>query len=74
MAMWMLPRLKRFKELNIGYPPNLTPEEWDEKIDDMIFMFEVVIEEKVDIPEGKDFKRYKRGHKAFTEYWCDLWW
>ena len=46
IANFVLPRLKRFKKENIGYPgidEMDTPEKWDEALDKMILAFEYVI-------------------------------
>lgn len=46
-AKYILPRLKKFKELNNGYPGRDemdTPEKWDEALDKMIQAFEYVID------------------------------
>ena len=47
LAKYILPRLKKFKELNNGYPGMDevdTPEKWDETLDKMIQAFEYVID------------------------------
>lgn len=47
LAKYILPRLKKFKELNNGYPGMDevdTPEKWDEALDKMIQAFEYVID------------------------------
>lgn len=48
IANFVLPRLKKFKKENIGYPgieEMDTPEKWDEALDKMILAFEYVIHE-----------------------------
>lgn len=45
-AKYIIPRLKKFKELNNGYPGDEemdTPEKWDDALDKMIQAFEYVI-------------------------------
>lgn len=47
LAKYIIPRLKKFKELNNGYPgigEMNTPEKWDEALDKMIQAFEYVID------------------------------
>ena len=47
LAKYIIPRLKKFKELNNGYPGISemdTPEKWDEALDKMIQAFEYVID------------------------------
>ena len=46
-AKYIIPRLKKFKELNNGYPGRDemdTPEKWDDALDKMIQAFEYVME------------------------------
>lgn len=46
IANFVLPRLKKFKKENIGYPGRKemdTPEKWDEALDKMILAFEYII-------------------------------
>lgn len=46
LAKYIIPRLKKFKKLNNGYPGRGemdTPEKWDEALDKMIQAFEYVI-------------------------------
>lgn len=43
IARFILPRLKLFKKKVIGYPPNITFEEWKEILDKMIVAFELII-------------------------------
>lgn len=47
-AKYIIPRLKKFKNLNNGYPGREemdTPEKWDEALDKMIQAFEYVVNE-----------------------------
>ena len=47
LAEYIIPRLKKFKELNNGYPgigEMNTPEKWDEALDKTIQAFEYVID------------------------------
>ena len=85
MAYFILPRLKRFKELNNGYPGEITPEKWDEVLDKMIFAFDFILNED-DIKLGKDdfdeaikdwekaYEKYKEGMLLFGAYFRHLWW
>ena len=79
-AVWLLPRLKRFKELNIGCPPDLTPEKWDQYLDDMIYSLEnIVNEDQWDIVENlkerkKLNKKVQHGLELLGKYFLHLWW
>ena len=76
IAKFILPRLRRFKELNNGYPSDMTETEWDEKIDQMIEAFDLLIktydgdvDETVETDEKID-----TGLKLFGEKLRNLWW
>lgn len=77
IASFILPRLKRFKVVNRGYPPSLTEEEWNNIIDKMIFSFEYILDDSIDdSPDSrsKKYEQYKEGIKLFAEYFHHLWW
>jgi hypothetical protein len=45
IARHTLPRLKHFKKMNrYGYPPDMTPEQWENVIDEVIWAFEYIID------------------------------
>lgn len=71
-ARFAIPRLKRFKKLNNGYPPDLTEKQWDRLLDEMIDGFKEVLKEDM----AKDYDRLKitRGLEAFSKYYMALWW
>jgi hypothetical protein len=76
IAEFVLPRLKRFKELNNGYPcreENMTFELWNDILDSIIYSFEIIInefEEKNDV----DWVAVEIGLNNFGKYFRDLWW
>jgi hypothetical protein len=72
-ALLILPRLKRFKELNTSFPYELTPEKWDDFLDEMIWAFEWYSSPV----ENRDRNGYERAHKGvqlFAQWYPDLWW
>lgn len=77
-AKWILPRLRRFKELNNSHPMDLTFEKWMEIIDKMIYAFETIIardDPDKDINWDLDIdKKVKEGLELFGKYFLDLWW
>jgi len=82
IAEFILPRLKRFKVVNSGYPSSLTEKKWNEILDKMIFAFEWALAD-VDISEHADlsekerklkWKKYEEGMNLFSKYFMDLWW
>ena len=86
----LLPMLKKFKEENNGHPFELSEEEWDKVLDDMIYYLEGMDEDgavKHLYGEGANLTlgRYKevRAHMAdskekffelFVPHFYDLWW
>lgn len=85
IARFVLPRLKRFKEINHGYPINMTWEQWNEILDKMIWVFEHYDYED-DIFDGVEYckmskeqkediqTRHQEGLNLFGEYMDALWW
>lgn len=76
LAGLILPRLKRFKELNThAYPNGLTPEQWSEILDKMIYGFEFTVSD--DKMFGKfdeeEYDKAKEGLRLFGEYFHALW-
>ena len=81
IAEFILPRLKRFKEVTNGFPSTLTEAKWDAILDDMIFAFEWDLlddndeYEKMSEKEKKaGWDRYNKGIRLFAEYFRELWW
>ena len=88
-CIWILPRLKYFRKHTIAYPPDLTPEKWDEILDKMILAFELYLDDSDDNYEidknGKytipDLEKMKlegekiwEGFRLFGQYLRYLWW
>lgn len=48
IALFIFPRLKRFKEIYGGFPGNLSSEEWDQILDKMINSFNIYVSDKSD--------------------------
>lgn len=87
IANYILPRLKRFKEIGTTYPgidEAITPDGWNEVLQKMINAFEILGNEmidKVDLSsEGwaEEIYRLNRevdeGLQLFAKYYRDLWW
>ena len=82
LAEYILPRLKAFKDYCGDSPPDLTPEKWDEKLDEMIWAFDAVLHEEETMPaiNGGEkvkliayLKRRDNGLKLFGKYFMYLW-
>lgn len=76
VACFIYPRLRYFKDINVGYPSCMTNEEWLEILDKMIWTFEQhVTGDYYGIHENEDeyWKRYMKGLKMFKKYFTNLW-
>ena len=75
LAKLILPRLVRFKKLNIGYPHGLSEHEWNAKLDGMIVAFEFLgSEERWDCYEQKKWDEVQESLNEFAKYYLNLWW
>ena len=72
IAGFVLPRLKRFKEVCAVHPGELTEEEWDGILDEMIAGFEL-ISKTVNHSKEED-KQANKAIKLFSKYFFALWW
>lgn len=67
---WILPRLKRFQQVNFGYPYGKTVEEWDNEIKRMIGLLEIILEDEYD--------EHMEAREEFNEWFGknvnSLWW
>lgn len=72
VARFVLPRLIRFKEVNIAFPPEFTEDGWNAALDDMIYALSQCTEVKYD--EDIDWDRVKRGLELFGQHFRSLWW
>ena len=72
---FIYPRLIAFKEYKCDYPINLTPENWDEILDKMIFAFKFYSDEyKREEPVSEEtIQKVREGMDLFVEYFRDLW-
>lgn len=77
IAEFTLPRLKRFKELNMGYPSSLTADQWDRVLDRMIRAFELLLREFEDNEDPHTWRRNTHsieiGLRLFGLYFRSLW-
>ena len=81
IAKFVLPRLKRFKELNMGYPDNnqfgmpRTKKEWDDILDEIIFAMEFMSsDERFDCEDTETWERVQKGLSLFGDWFTHLWW
>lgn len=83
LAKYILPRLKRFKDINkMSHPISFgSIEEWHSIIDKMIYSFDYVLKEDcglnsvsiTDEEKEKRYKNYQEGMDLFAKHFMDLW-
>lgn len=74
-AIWITPRLKRFKKLTVCTPMDLTVKQWHSILQEMIDGFEFMASD--DYYDWGLIENHKIANKAielFAKYVKDLWW
>ncbi len=75
IAKFALPRLKRFKEVTIGYPGCLkSMKEWHEILDKIIYAMEIRSDDEKWNSADTDQQKVEEGCKLFGEWFSALWW
>ena len=75
VAAWLAPRLRRFRELNYGFPYGSTPESWDAELDEMIWAAEWYAKYAYETGcDPQDRERAMKGLKQVMERLPELWW
>lgn len=70
---WFLPRLKRFREISIAFPHNITSDEWHSLIDEMIEGFEIFLDDNF-VGDQEKVNKINRALEVFKEWFLSLWW
>lgn len=73
IASFILPRLKRFREVNCGFPEKLGEKGWNNILDAMIRGFELHVLDKSNMSD-LEYEMIKEAWKLLGEYHRDLWW
>lgn len=74
-AKFILPRLKKFRELNNGYPQGYTEESWNDVLDEMIWaMGEIAAGKQYIYDQEFNYDRLKAALEVFGKHFLDLWW
>lgn len=73
IAKFVLPRLKRFREIDFGHPSNTSEEAWYKILDKMIYAMEFNARDGI-ITNRKEDKKIQEGNELFGEYFNSLWW
>ena len=78
LALFLIPRLERFIQVNNGFPTNETEESYDEKLNFILNSFkEYYYNENEEVSLETEKERLNNAKKAAAllgELWFDLWW
>lgn len=74
IAKFILPRLKLFRSIDIGYPGNTNHYEWIEVLDKMIFAMEKHAIGSWEISDQCESDKVREGTKLFGKWFGHLWW
>ena len=78
VALFLLPRLKRYIQVNNGFPGDMTEESFNEKLNYIVKAFEeYYLDENVEVSLELEKERLSNAKKAVAilgEIWFDLWW
>lgn len=72
IAAFVLPRLKRFREVSQGHPADRTEEQWTADLDEMIWAFQQIVDD-----ESWSFEEAERltdALRKFGDQFMNLWW
>lgn len=72
IAAFILPRLKRFQQINDGCPSNLKWKQWQARLSDMINAFELLSGDEF-IYSDEQKRVVKHGLAMFVKYFESLW-
>jgi hypothetical protein len=73
ISKFILPRLKRFRELEFGHPCSITEQEWYNIQDELIWTFQFLSNEEFSY-DKKLNKRADKGLRLFAKWYRNLWW
>jgi hypothetical protein len=76
LAKLILPRLKRFQEVQGGYPASMENQEWKDIINEMVWAFQWYADGKqwgCEPTQAQDEKRADKGLQLFAKYYGHLW-
>ena len=72
ISHFILPRLKRFKEIPCGFPAGLSMDKWDAILGKMVKAFELIVEDKCPYSDVED-KQITEGLDLFRQWFFNLW-
>lgn len=73
IALFVYPRIKRFREIHMSYPGRLTEELWDSILGKIERAFELIIIDQIEFLTDEEREEINEGLDLFREYYFDLW-
>ncbi len=74
IAVWLAPRLHRFRELNNGFPSDSSPDDWDAELDEMVWAAEWYAKNVYETRDKQEWTRAMYGIRQVTVRLKELWW
>ena len=71
---FVLPRLKRFEQVTIGYPDNMTDKQWHIILNKIIGAFELILKDDELYIDSDDWIKVQEGLQLFSKHFINLWW
>lgn len=73
-VQFMLPRLKRFRKVNVCYPSDMTMKQWNNILDKILKGFELHSVEHEKTLTKKEYKQIQTAFELFGKYIHQMWW
>lgn len=73
IALYIYPRIKKFRKITMGYPGRLTEEQWDTILGKIEQAFKLIILNEVTFLTDEEHKLIEEGLDLFREYYFHLW-
>lgn len=77
IARFIIPRLEVFIEDSMGYPANMTPEQWNRILSQILETFKLIVKDDCGLSREEIIERDKKinkGLKLFAKHFNGLWW
>jgi hypothetical protein len=75
LCKWLAPRLKRFREVTVSFPADLTLKKWQAILEKIQFSIDFQASDDYwDVQLPGQQKKHKEGLNLFFKYFEHLWW
>ena len=73
IALYIYPRIKKFRKITMGYPGRLTEEQWDDILGKIELAFKLIVLDQLASLTDEEHKSIEEGLDLFREYYFHLW-